>query len=92
MTAESGGRKLTVGILGGMGPEATVDLQRRVIELHPPVVAAAQQRPVDCEQRGTDRDAALRQPFPGLLDRDVEHLGVRGHSVCTASFLRHSTM
>lgn len=27
----SDGRRKTVGILGGMGPEATVDLMRRVI-------------------------------------------------------------
>ena len=73
MTAESGRRKLTVGILGGMGPEATVDLQRRVIELTPATGDGDHIRMlVDCDPSVPSRIAAIIEgsgpsPAPALI-------------------------
>ena len=73
MTAECGGRKLTVGILGGMGPEATVDLQRRVIELTPATGDGDHIRMlVDCDPSVPSRIAAIIEgsgpsPAPALI-------------------------
>ena len=73
MTAESGRRKLTVGILGGMGPEATVDLQRRVIELTPATGDGDHIRMlVDCDPSVPSRIAAIIEgsgpsPTPALI-------------------------
>ena len=73
MTADSGGRKLTVGILGGMGPEATVDLQRRVIELTPATGDGDHIRMlVDCDPSVPSRIAAIIEgsgpsPAPALI-------------------------
>ena len=65
--------RLTAGILGGMGPEATVDLMRRVIALTP----AADDRDhirmlVDCDPTVPSRIAAIIEgsgpsPAPALL-------------------------
>ena len=73
MTAESGRRKLTVGILGGMGPEATVDLQRRIIELTPATGDGDHIRMlVDCDPSVPSRIAAIIEgsgpsPAPALI-------------------------
>ena len=77
MTAECGGRKLTVGILGGMGPEATVDLQRRVIELTPATGDGDHIRMlVDCDPSVPSRIAAIIEgsgpsPAPALIVSDT---------------------
>ena len=53
-----------------------VDLavDRRVVFLDAPVVPAAEQSSAPVEERGADRDAALREPQPGLLDRNDKWL------------------
>lgn len=47
----------------------------RAPELHAPVVPGADDDPIDQDRRA-DRDATLRTPDPGLLERDLEERGV----------------
>ena len=73
-----------VGEDGTEGPAERVGLavHGRVVVLDAAVVPATEQRPVRGEERSTDRDAALAQPRPGLLERDGEQLDVgrAGHA------------
>jgi hypothetical protein len=55
-----------------------LSVQRRILILHAPVVTPAEQRAVGGEERRPDRDAALGEAGPGLVQRDREHLAV-GH-------------
>lgn len=65
--------KQTVGILGGMGPEATVDLQRRVIKLTPAQADEDHIRMViDCDPSVPSRIKAIIEgtgpsPAPALI-------------------------
>ena len=57
---------LPAGVAEGVG----LAVDRRVAELHPAVVAAAEQRAVGGEERAADRDPSLGQADPGLGDGD----------------------
>ena len=70
-------RRAAVGALPPGPPERVrLAVHRGVVVLDAPVVAAAEQRAVGGEQRGADRDAALGEPGPGLLERDGQQLAV----------------
>ena len=79
----SDGRRKTVGVLGGMGPEATVDLMRRVIAGTPAQDAADHIRMlVDSNPRVPSRIEALidrtgESPVPCLVEmaRGLERQG-----------------
>src|SRR6202030_2932942 len=49
-----------------------------VVLLDPPIVPAAEQRPVVVEEGGTDGDAPFGKAQPGFLNGNVEHCLVTG--------------
>ena len=64
------------GVPEGLG----LPVRRRIAALDAPVVTAPEQRPGGVEQRRADRDSALREPGPRLLDRDLQQCFV----ICVA--------
>lgn len=65
--------KKTIGLIGGMGPMATCDLMRKLVELDPAATDQDHVRiMVDCNTNIPDRTAAILEggadPVPAMLD------------------------